>query len=42
MKKVSFKEASLFDSNQHLSLLPPVHDTGKTKILRNGRIIQKT
>lgn len=41
MKKVSFKEASLFESNQHLSLLPPVHDTVNTKILY-GRTIQKT
>ena len=39
---VKFKEANIFESNSHLNELPPVHDTGKTKILRNGRIIQKT
>lgn len=34
MDKVSFKEASLFESNQHLSLLSPVHDTVNTKIIK--------
>ena len=36
-KTVIFREASLFESNSHLRALPPVHDTGRTRILTKDR-----
>lgn len=36
-KTVIFCEASLFESNSHLRALPPVHDTGRTRILTKDR-----
>mgnify|MGYP003467676575 CR=1 FL=1 len=39
MKNPNFVEANLFENNNHLRELPPVHDTEKTvsfKIKKNG------